>query len=80
MDELTRSLLTLPQGVWVAILIACFVFSVVVAVLGFLMPLFVFKIRNQIILGNKKLDDIVMLLGGEEEGPFLERDRQPFKD
>ncbi len=39
------------------------------AVFLFLMPFFVFKIRNQTIEMNKKMNQIIELLGGQVTGP-----------
>ena len=42
----------------------------VVAVLAFLMPFFVLKIRNQVVSINQKMDTIIELLGGESGEVF----------
>ena len=40
-------------------------FLIVLAILGILMPFFIFKIRNQVVLINVKMDKIIELLKGE---------------
>ena len=48
-----------------------FVVGMVVMIAGlflFLLPFFVFKIRNQIIEMNKKMSQVIKLLGGRVDG------------
>lgn len=41
----------------------------VTSIFLFLLPFFVFKIRNQVIEMNKKMNQIIKLLGGQVTGP-----------
>lgn len=43
------------------------IFLIIMLVLAFLLPLFVLRIRKEIILMNSKMSQMVMLLGGTEK-------------
>lgn len=43
------------------------VFLIALAVLSFLLPFFVFRIRNEMIAMNKKMSELVRIVGGESE-------------
>ena len=42
------------------------IFFIIVAILGFLMPFFVFKIRNEMIKLNNNMDKVIDLIGRRE--------------
>lgn len=53
------------------------VFLFVVAVLGFLMPIFVYQIKNEIIKSNKKMDQAIKFLKEIEWNLQSEKEKQP---
>jgi len=46
------------------------IFMVVVSIMSFLLPLFVFRIRNQVIKINDKLDELIEILSHSDSSSF----------
>jgi hypothetical protein len=46
------------------------IFMLVVSIMAFLLPLFVFKIRNQVIKMNGKLDELIEILSRSGSSSF----------
>lgn len=61
--------MTYEPPIWQPLMIIAVIFLIVLAILTFLMPFFVFRIRNEMIRLNAQVANMVTMLGGIKPAP-----------